>query len=164
MVKLDKDSLLKHLDEKQLKPQWQEESNQIIMAFRLGKIDFPIFLRIAEDEDFLQILSFMPCSIKHGTHAALARFLHVINNQVNLPGFSMDDEQNLLFYRVILPCVNREVDEKMLEKYLGAVFNVSNSFYPLIVKLADGSLTYKDALTELRTLKPAQETPVQESK
>lgn len=161
MVKLDKDALIAHLDQKQLKPQWQAESNQIVMAFRLGKVDFPIFLRIAGDEDFLQVLSFMPANVKHGTQSALARFLHVLNNQVNLPGFSMDDEQNLIFYRIILPCPGREVSEAMLEKFLGAVFNVSNAFFPLISQLADGSLSYRDALKKLRELKPQQQTQQQ---
>lgn len=154
MVKLTNDSLLKHLEEKQLKPQLQQETNQIVMAFRLNNKDFPIFLRIADDEDFLQVLSFLPTKIKEGQHSPVARFLHHINNQVNLPGFSMDDQQDLVFYRIILPCPNREVNEQMLEKFLGAIFNVSNTFFPIISPLAEGEMAYKDSMKKLRELRP----------
>ncbi len=159
MTKLTNEDLLKHLEEKQLKPQLQEETGQIVMAFRLNEKDFPIFLRIAEDEDFLQVLSFLPTKIKEGQHSAVARFLHHINNQVNLPGFSMDDQQDLVFYRIILPCPNKEVNEAMLEKFLGAIFNVSNTFFPIVSSLAEGISSYKDTMKKLRELKP--EAPVQ---
>lgn len=157
MVKLTNEDLLRHLEEKQLKPQLQNETGQIVMAFRLNNKDFPIFLRIAEDEDFLQVLSFLPTKIKEGQHSAIGRFLHHVNNQVNLPGFSMDDQQDLVFYRIILPCPGREVNEQMLEKYLGAIFNVSNTFYPIVSQLAEATASYKDAMKKLRDLKP--ETP-----
>lgn len=159
MVKLTNSDLLKHLEDKQLKPQLQTETGQIVMAFRLNNKDFPIFLRIAEDEDFLQVLSFLPTKIKEGQHSAVGRFLHHVNNQVNLPGFSMDDQQDLVFYRIILPCPGREVNEQMLEKFLGAIFNVSNTFFPIISTLSEGTSQYKDAMKKLRELKP--EVPAQ---
>jgi hypothetical protein len=159
MIKLTNSDLLKHLEEKQLKPQMQNETGQIVMAFRLNNKDFPIFLRIAEDEDFLQVLSFLPTKIKEGQHSAIARFLHHVNNQVNLPGFSMDDQQDLVFYRIILPCPGRELSEQMLEKFLGAIFNVSNTFYPIVSQLSEATISYKDAMKKLRELRP--ETSVQ---
>lgn len=159
MVKLTNQDLLKHLEEKQLKPQLQTETGQIVMAFRLNNKDFPIFLRIAEDEDFLQVLSFLPTKIKEGQHSAIARFLHHVNNQVNLPGFSMDDQQDLVFYRIILPCPDRVVNEAMLEKFLGAIFNVSNTFFPIVSSLAEATIPYKDAMKKLRELRPG--TPIE---
>lgn len=163
MVKLTNDDLIKHLDEKQLKPQFQEETGQIVMAFRLNNKDFPIFLRIAEDEDFLQILSFLPTKIKEGQHSAVARFLHHVNNQVNLPGFAMDDQQDLVFYRVILPAPDKELNEAMLEKFLGAIFNVSNTFFPIVSSLSEGTINFKEGMKKLRELRPKSAAPTQAS-
>ncbi len=155
MIPLNLTALNKHLDKKQMKPQLQEETNQILLAFRIDDNNFPIFLRISEEEEFVQILTFFQGELKPTAIAPLSRFLHYLNNQVNLPGLSMDEKENLIFYRTILPCSGKKIDDAQLEKYIGAAFNVCQNFHPLITEITEGKIGFDEAMKKLSSFQPA---------
>ncbi|MFQ5729728.1 MAG: YbjN domain-containing protein, partial [Waddliaceae bacterium] len=110
MMKVTLDALLKFLKKKNYDAKLQRETQQIYIILKLEEKEFPLFLRIFEQSDLLQLLVFMPIQIKPGTHADLARLLHLINKELDIPGFGMDENSEVAFYRCMLPTPEKKID------------------------------------------------------
>jgi hypothetical protein len=146
MIKVDLDSLLKFLAEKKYDAKLQNETKQIYVILSLEGREFPLFIRIFDSSDLLQLLVFMPCQIKHGVHADLARLLHLINKELDLPGFGMDENAAVTFYRCMLPIPNKKIDENLLETHLKSITLICESISPPVIAVASGLATFEEIL------------------
>lgn len=146
MIKVDQDSLLQFLKSKSFDAKLQAETKQIYTLLSVQGRDFPLFIRIFEPSDLLQLLVFMPCQIKHGTHADLARLLHLINKELDIPGFGMDENAEVVFYRCMLPVPGKKIDEKLLETYLKSIQLICESISPPVIAVASGLATFAEIM------------------
>lgn len=150
MIKVDLNTLQKFLTDKNYDAKLQEETNQIYVILKVSGREFPLFLRIFESSDLLQLLAFMPCQIKHGTHADLARLLHLINKELDIPGFGMDESAGVTFYRCMLPIPGKQIDERLLETYIKSIELICESISPPIIAVAGGLATFSEILQKAR--------------
>src|ERR1700722_19094980 len=103
MLCLTMDHLREYLIAQKFPVHFQQETNQIYMLYTIGGKEFPLFMRIFGDADLLQLLTFIPCHLHSNATNSLARLLHLLNKELDIPGFGMDEAAKFVFYRVMLP-------------------------------------------------------------
>lgn len=84
-------------------------------------MEIPIFFVIFGDNLLLQLISYLPFPLKEASLAPVARFLHKINRDLDIPGFGMDEKEKLIFYRIVIPCITGKLDEQLLANFLGTI-------------------------------------------
>jgi hypothetical protein len=146
---LNLENLLLHFKEKAPSAVIQEETNQILITIKVEKVEFPLFLRISEDGELLQMLAFFPANIKPGSQADTARALHLLNKELDVPGFGMDDLNGLIFYRYMLPCLGNEFNPVAVDKFFNAIQMICQSFLPLIFAISQGNLKFEEIANKL---------------
>lgn len=142
MIKLSLDALLEYLNENKLEPQLQKETNQIYLLFNIEKVQFPLFLRLDEGHKVLQMFMFMPCQLKETAINDTARILHLLNKEIDIPGFGMEEKAGVIFYRWVLPTLTGELDEKMFNSFLVAIPQISRICFPIVAAVASGNTSY----------------------
>lgn len=155
------DNLLAFIQKNYKEASLQTETDQIVLTIKVKKIEFPFFIRITNDKKLIQLLVFFPCNIKDGSEADTARCLHLLNKELDVPGFGMDDVNGLMFYRYMIPCENNEFVESIVDRFMVAVPGICESFFPLIYNISQGTMKFSeiaDKLTELIALPPNAET------
>lgn len=150
MIKLELKKLLEYLHQKDLNAQIQKETNQIYILFKIGEQEYPLFLRIFEGGELLQLLAFIPCNIKHDAVNDTARLLHLLNKELDVPGFGMDETAMVVFYRCMIPAKNEEVDSKLLDAYMNSIQIVCKTFSPVITAVAFGTATYSEVVKKAK--------------
>lgn len=153
MVSLNLQALEDHLKAMRLQPQLQKETNQLIVIFKAGGADFPLFYRIYEGGELLQHIAFIPCQLKATAAPELARLLHLINKEVDLPGFGMDERAGIVYYRFMIPADHGQVSSETLETVFNSIQTICESFAPVIAAVATGNSSFDEVMRKLSSQK-----------
>ena len=148
MVQLKTEALFELIKKKGIQAEMQKETGQIYFGFRALDQNFAIFMRVYEQSQLLQMIVFLPIQYTEKSIGEVARLLHWINQAIDLPGFGMEEGGKTVFYRLMLPAIGMEFDDKMLEPFLGAMRNVCETFYPSLQKVAAGEVTFDQMKSE----------------
>lgn len=146
MIPLTNDQIKKYLTSKGIQSEIQKETDQVSVILKLGNKEYPLFFRVYEGGELLQLLTFLPCNTKEETVAGTARLLHLLNKEIDTPGFGMDEAAEVVFYRCMIPTKEAQVEEKLLDAYLNATEIVCQSLAPVIAAVAYGALTFEEVL------------------
>lgn len=149
-IPLTMESIHSFLDSKNYKPQLQKETNQVYLLFNFSGRDFPLFFRIFEGGDLLQMLAFIPCTLKKDAAAETGRLLHYLNKELDIPGFGMDEKVGLVFYRIMLPTTDKEVNTHIIEALLSSTRTICQTFAPAIATVAAGASTLDEVLAKVQ--------------
>lgn len=162
MIKLDLKAIQEHLANSRIEGILQPETNQLYFLKKIGQTDFPVFIRIFDTGELLQLLAFLPCTLMSESANDTARLLHMLNKEMDLPGFGMDENSRVVFYRCMLPVKNKAIDPLLLDAYLNSLDLVCQSFAPVITAVAHRTLTLDEVLKEAQNAQNAQNKPPQE--
>ncbi|MCE5317205.1 MAG: YbjN domain-containing protein [Parachlamydia sp.] len=146
MVSLKLKALEDHLKLLKYEPQLQQETNQLIVVYKVGGVDFPLFFRIFEGGELLQMITFIPCNVKASAVSDLARILHLLNKEVDLPGFGMDEKAGIVYYRFMLPALRGQVEGEILETVIDTIKKISETFANVIAAVAVGAASFDDVM------------------
>jgi hypothetical protein len=146
MIALGLNPILEYLRENNFDAQLQKQTNQVYIPFKVADKEYPVFLRIFEGGELLQILAFMPCNIKSDALNDTARLLHLLNKELDIPGFGLDETAMVVFYRCMIPGKDQQVDESLFDAYLNSLQTICQIFGPIIAAVAFGSMTYQEVL------------------
>lgn len=138
------DSLNKYLEAQKLKPTMQQETGQSYVIFKINGQEFPLFFRIYEGEESLQMLIFFPLQVKKERFDAMARMLHLLNKEIDLPGFGIDETVGLVYHRIMIPIFNKKIDTHLFATYLAAVPKICEKFYPSIIGTATSEMSFDE--------------------
>lgn len=141
MLKLSLDNLHEHL-KKKFDIKLQPETNQLYMILNIENAEYPLFIRILDQSDFIQFLLFFPINVKQGRINEIARLLHLINKEIDAPGFCLDEESGYVFYRSMVPALDKKVEPILVENVINATELVCKSFSPIINNVANGLLDF----------------------
>lgn len=153
MIDLKLETLIKTVKNSGYDAQIQTETNQIYCSLKIGNREYPLFLRIFEDSELLQLIVFFPSNIKENTLNDLGRFLHHINKELDIPGFGMDESSMVAFYRIMLPAFGKNIDENVLKAYLKSVTLISENFGQAVIAVANGITNYASILKQIQQAK-----------
>ena len=153
MIQLNLNELLKYLRAKNYDAQLQKETQQIYIILKLAGKEFPLFIRIFEQSDLLQLLVFIPVNIKPIVYPDLARLLHQLNKELDIPGFGMDESAGVVFYRCMLPILDKKIDESLLNGFLKSIFVICETISPPVFIVASGSASYAEVIAKAKAIK-----------
>lgn len=150
MIDFNINDLLNFVKKKFPEAKIQKETNQVLVIYKVHNVEFPTFFRLVQDGELLQILSFMPLKLKERTIGDLSRVLHLINKEVDIPGFGIDEESHIAFYRIMLPFFDKKIEESLVDAYLGSIQMLLDTFFPMIMAVNEGIATFKDVMKKVQ--------------
>lgn len=146
MVKATVEGLLAKLKEKKEDAQIQKETNQVYMILKHEKREFPLFVRIMGDGELVQFMVFFPVALKPQAYNDLARLLHVLNKEIDIPGFGMDEKAKVAFYRCMVPTLDGELPDVFVDGFMRSIEVVCQTFSPVIEAVGFGVATYAELM------------------
>ncbi|MCE5295252.1 MAG: YbjN domain-containing protein [Chlamydiales bacterium] len=152
-MKVNQHNLLQSLQNLKLDAKVQTETNQIYVIFEHEGNQFPLFIRELHDGELIQLLSFIPCNVEPSHLQDLARLLHMLNKELDMPGFCLDEGSNTVFYRLMMPTLKKEFQPDVLEALINTSQMVCKSFATVIEALATGAMTLDEILKKANELK-----------
>lgn len=150
MISLDLNKIRDYLHSQGVEASYQQESNQLCIIYKTGDREYPLFIRIYEGGELLQLLAFLPCTLKAETFADTARLLHLLNKEIDIPGFGMDENSEVVFYRCMIPVKDKLLNEALLNSYLNAIQVVCQSFAPVVATVAYGAASFDEVLKKTK--------------
>ena|ERR1700722_9562524 len=152
MIKLDIDTLLQLFHEKKLEPHFDPATSQVQIVLTVSKREIPVFFNIISGGLVLQSIAYLPIEIGEKHIPDISRLLHILNKQLDLPGFGMDEKARLLFFRVNYPCIGKTFHPNIIDVMLGASELACDSFLSGIELIANGSVSLDKTLKEKNSL------------
>lgn len=145
MIPLSLESLQDYLSQNEFEVKQQPETDQIYLLFKVQEQEYPVFLRVMDDGELLQILSFIPHSLQTKTIPDVARLLHLFNKEIDIPGFGMDESTaKVVFFRIVLPAIEGTVSGEIVAGYINSIKVITETFYPVILAVSTGAATYEE--------------------
>lgn len=155
MIPINYSDIQKFLKEKGITSELQPETKQLVIKLKIAETEFPLFIRIYEGDEIVQLLAFLPIQIKPAAMAGTARLLHFLNKELDVPGFGMDEDAAVAFYRAMVPVKDRQLETAFLMGFLNAVQLACQTFIPVIAAVANGQTTYADVIKKAKEGKQA---------
>lgn len=153
MIPLTIDSVKTYLESKKIEVVHQKETNQLSATLKIFDFQIPLFIRIFDGGELLQILVFFPCNTTPTSVAEVARLLHFLNKEIDMPGFGMDESVHVVFYRSMVTARGGQLDTKIFDAFFGASQMVCQTFTPLVAAVATGAVTYADVVKQAKEKK-----------
>jgi hypothetical protein len=151
-MKMDNKELTASLEKFGLKASEQPETKQLLTKFSINGFEYPMFIRQLTGGNLLQVLTFVPCTIENDALFDLSRLLHMINKELDMPGFCCDEESKTVFYRVVVPCVNGQVDEPLFHAYLNVTKHVCEMFGTIVQAIAVKAMSLDEMMSKAKEL------------
>jgi len=146
MKDLTTEEVLKRFKHKDLTPQIQSETNQVYAFLKINDQEFPLFARIYEGKNLLQLISFFPKQILTKRISDTARLLHHFNKELDLPGFGMDERSKVVFFRCMIPTFQGKLDPEIFNSFYNSLFHACKQFAEVIDAISSGELSMDDFL------------------
>lgn len=143
---LTEKNLIQFLNEQSLTPLFEKESFLPYILIKIYQNELPLFFSIRNSGEILQLVVYLPYQITPKHLNDTSRLLHMLNKDLDLPGFNLDEDENLIFYRLVMPCIDKKLNTKILIAYINSIRLVCDSFSQAIGLVASGQL-------DLQTLK-----------
>ncbi len=148
-MKISSNSLIDTLKQLGYTAKLHEQSQQVYTSYTHEDNEYHIFVRALPDNNLLQILTFIPCSIAENALIDLSRFLHIVNKELDMPGFCLDEDTKTVFYRVVIPCIGQSLDTTLFGAYLNTSKNICETFGTVIQAIAIGAMTLDEVFEKM---------------
>lgn len=143
---LTQNNLFTFLKESNFAPNLMKDSNQISFIAKVKEFEIPFFFAIRNEGALLQIIAYLSFQMREQTMGEVAKMLHFINKQLDMPGFGMDESAKLMFFRCAVPTNDKLMDKPLILGYISAMQVAIGSFIHSIGMVVAGSATV-DALS-----------------
>jgi hypothetical protein len=173
MINMVPEAILAFMRKNQYDADLQADTQQVYTIFKLNQREYPLFLRVFDEGHLLQLLVFLPCplephesseesepyrtSMKYNDKLAIiadiARLLHLLNKELDIPGFGMEEIAGVVFYRVMLPTPKKKIEGELLLAFLKTVEHVCQMFATPIEAVSSGQMTLNQILAKAKEMK-----------
>jgi hypothetical protein len=151
MINLTTEAIINLLKKHDYDASIQEETQQVYTILKVEK-EYPLFIRVFDEGHLLQLLVFIPTDFKKEAICDMARLLHLLNKELDVPGFGMDEKAAIVFYRVMLPTPKKKIDSELLLAYLKTIEHVCQMFATPIEAVGFGQATLDEILQKAEEL------------
>ncbi len=180
MINISLEAILAFMCKNNYEADIQPDTQQVYTIIKIGQKEYPLFLRVFDEGHLLQLLVFIPCHLEPKEHAAggrksgshdvgkselssqqrvvsdLARLLHLLNKELDVPGFGMDEMAGVVFYRLMLPTPKKKIEGDLLLAFLKTVDHVCRMFSTPIEAVSSGQTTLDDILAKAQEMEEKQ--------
>lgn len=150
MIPANLNSILEFMRNNQFEVDIQQETQQIFTIIKMNQREYPLFIRLFEESQHVQLLVFIPSPLKPEMVSDMGRFLHLLNKELDLPGFGMDEIAGVVFYRLMIPALKKKIDEELFLAYLKTIKNVCQLFAPPIEAVSQGHTTLDEIIQKVQ--------------
>lgn len=147
-MKLDIHNLLEFFHQKKFDPSYDESRSQITMTMEIGTREIPMIFNIISEGLILQSIAYLPLEIPQKHISDVGRMLHLLNKQLDIPGFGMDEKYFLTFFRIVIPCLNKEIYENTIDMMFISTRLACDSFLTGIELVAQGTVSLDKVIKE----------------
>lgn len=147
---LTPDNLTSYLKTQGFNPMYEPNTTLTYIMIQSSQYEIPLYFVIRNEGDILQLVAYFPFQLNNSQFASIARFLHLLNRDIDIPGFGMDEEQGLIFYRVVIPCLNKDIDETLLRVYIDTIQLATDGFAHAIGLMNSGQLDLERLKKEVK--------------
>jgi hypothetical protein len=151
-MNIDKKSLIDTLGSMGLKAEEQEGSTQLMAKLKENGNEYPMFVRQLEGGNLLQLMTFVPCTIEKDSFFDLSRLLHMLNKELDMPGFCCDEDSRTVFYRIVIPCLSKKIDENLLKAYISTTKEICGMFGTIVQAVAINAMTLEEMMQKAKEL------------
>ncbi|AHK63063.1 hypothetical protein BOKEGFJH_00189 [Chlamydia avium] len=137
---LNQNNLSNFLKQIGLQPLLERESQLTYINIQVEDHELPLFFVIRNNGEILQMICYFPYQLHDEQKGTTARLLHLLNRDLDTPGFGMDEEQGLIFYRIVVPCLQGQINETLLHIYIDTIKLVCDSFSNAIGLISSGNM------------------------
>lgn len=151
----------------------QSETQQVYTVLRVPPQEYPLFIKICDDGHLVQLLAFIPSNLEPNRRFLLgredgegnpsrattqpfvpdlARLLHLLNKEIDLPGFGMDELSGIIFYRLMLPTSKGRLDTDLFLMFVKSIEQVCRLFAPAVTAMTSGQMTLEEVLAHAHGL------------
>lgn len=172
MINISPDSLLTFMQKNKYEADIQSDTQQVYTIFKIQQKEYPLFLRVFDNGHLLQLLVFIPCHLEPNENfmptkeskysrsekaqspeqqaiiADVARLLHLLNKELDVPGFGMDEAAGVVFYRLMLPTPKKKIESDLLLAFIKTVEHVCQMFSTSIEAVSSGQMTLNEILAK----------------
>lgn len=148
MLDVTLEGIFNHLKQKNLDPKIQHETQQVYVMLSIHGQECPLFFRIFDGGHLVQLLAFIPCTLDRHLVGDMARLLHILNKELDIPGFGMDETASVIFYRFMLPTADKKLDSQLFDAFLKTFEQVCNTFTPPIQAIGSGAASLDEVLKQ----------------
>lgn len=142
-------ALLSYLNSRQLNPEIQKETGQLHITYKLQKNEeLPVFFHLHMESKLLQIVAYLPYELPEKTLGETARLLHLLNKEMDMPGFGLDEKQHLIFYRAVVPSLDDKIETRLFDLSLGAARVACETFMRTIALIVSGAMNVNTLMKE----------------
>jgi hypothetical protein len=127
----------------------QVETDQLYIIFKILEREFPLFIKLSHSGELVQLLMFIPAPLVSQNIPATARLMHVLNKQIDLPGFCIDEDSQVMFYRLMLPAYDQKLDRKLLMMYVNATRSACEAFAALVQGVNQGAISLETVFKQM---------------
>lgn len=152
MINMTPEALLAFMQKNKYEADIQAETQQVYTILKVSQKEYPLFLRVFDDGHLLQMLAFIPCQLERNVVPDMARLLHLLNKELDVPGFGMDEMAGVVFYRLMLPTPNKKIDGELLLAFLKTVEHVCQMFATPIEAVGFGQTTLDEILEKAQEM------------
>ena len=145
---LNINALLAYLRENQQEPELQKATDQVFITYQVQGYEVPVFFLARTESELLQIVAYLPYQLPQKTFGEVARMLHILNKELDMPGFGMDETEKLMFYRSVIPCPDGKVSKRLFNMHLGTTRIVCDTFMHAIGMIVSGTMTVDEVLKD----------------
>jgi hypothetical protein len=146
-------ALIAYLKENGLSPEFQKETGQIFIVYKIQEHEVPVFLLLRPESTLLQMVAYLPYRLPKKVLAEVARLLHILNKELDMPGFGLDEIEELMFYRAVFPCLHGKIDKSLFNMYLGTARIACDTFMHAIGMVVSGTVRVDEVMKEKNTKK-----------
>ena len=157
-MEIDSDALIAAFDKIGLKADLQPGAGQVLVKFSEHGFEYPMFVRVLDGGNLIQMLTFVPCNFDETTYFPVSRLLHMINKELDMPGFGCDEDSRTVFYRVIIPMLDKRMNENLLQVYAGTSRQVCKMFGAVVHAVAINAMPLDEVLKKAKEMKEHAQT------
>ncbi|MGM0440141.1 MAG: YbjN domain-containing protein [Chlamydiota bacterium] len=154
MIKTTLPAIKKFLADDKVDAEIQAETDQLYFILKISDREIPVFLRLLHEGRLIQLLAFLPFQPLPTVFPELARWLHYINKEIDLPGFGMDETTRLTFYRSMITARNQKISPARLRSYVISLNEVCRDFVDSIEEVATGQVSFEKILERKEEIFP----------
>lgn len=150
------------------------QKDLVANTFQIGRKSFTLYLKAMDQGDVLQLLVFLPSHLQPNKHfsatteetasltnsisnlnpsaADLSRLLLLLNKELDLPGFGLDELGGTVYFRLMLPTPKKRIDDELLMTYLKKIQHLCAIFSTPIEAISAGLMSLEQFLEKTKEM------------
>jgi len=146
MVKPNNQDIVKRLEGLKYSPKVQESTDQVYIILLFNNKEFPLFIRLFRKGSMMQFITFFPAVLQKETLGDISRLLHLFNKELDIPGFGLDEQEKLIFFRIMATVIDNEVNDHLFDAYVKASKMAVETFNTTIEAVVGGKVKVEELI------------------